>query len=279
MHNLRKVTSLTALLAAVFIILTSIILYIVPQGRVAYWADWRLWGLTKTQWTNLHLNLGVLFLLAVALHTYLNWKPMLSYLKTKTKNLKIFTREFNLALAITLVFLVGTQLEVPPFSTIVSVGQGFKDRGAVKYGEPPYGHAELSSLKTFTRQMGWDLDESLQRLEQAGFKAGNDQATLQQLAGQYSTTPQQIYLAMQPPQAASQKSGLPQQPPPGIGRLTLADICREYGFNTVKVLIALEKEGKAATIDMPLKEIAAGHGMAPQDLYAVLKQVTDGFAD
>lgn len=279
MHNLRKVTSLTALLAAVFIILTSIILYVVPQGRVAYWADWRLWGLTKTQWTNLHLNLGVLFLLAVALHTYLNWKPMLSYLKTKTKNLKIFTREFNLALAITLVFLAGTQLEVPPFSTIVAVGQGLKDRGAVKYGEPPYGHAELSSLKTFTRQMGWDLDESLQRLEQAGFKAGNDQATLQQLAGQYRTTPQQIYLAMQPPKAASQKSGLPRQPPPGIGRLTLADICREYGFNTAKVLNALEKEGKAATTDMPLKEIAAGHGMASRDLYAVLKQVTDSLVD
>ncbi len=277
MHKLRKVTSLTALLAAVFIILTSIILYIVPQGRVAYWADWRLWGLTKTQWTNLHLNLGVLFLLAVALHTYLNWKPILSYLKTKS--LKIFTREFNLALTITLVFLVGTQLGIPPFSTIVAVGQGFKDRGAVKYGEPPYGHAELSTLKTFTRQMGWNLDQSLQRLKQAGFKAGNDQATLQQLAAQYRTTPQQIYLAMQPPQAASQKTGLPQQPPPGIGRLTLADICREYGFNTAKVLNALEKEGKAATTDMPLKEIAEGHSMAPLDLYAVLKQVTDNLTD
>jgi hypothetical protein len=39
--KLRKITSLTALLSFVLMLVTSIILYIVPQGRVAYWADWR----------------------------------------------------------------------------------------------------------------------------------------------------------------------------------------------------------------------------------------------
>lgn len=34
--SLRKITSLTAMLAFVVMLLTSIILYIVPQGRVAY---------------------------------------------------------------------------------------------------------------------------------------------------------------------------------------------------------------------------------------------------
>ena len=105
MNKLRRITSLTALLSAVFILLTSVVLYVVPQGRVAYWADWRLGGLTKTQWTNLHINLGVLFLLAVVLHVYLNWKPILSYLKTKTRKMRILTREFNVAMGVTAVFL------------------------------------------------------------------------------------------------------------------------------------------------------------------------------
>ena len=62
--TMRKITSLTASLSFVLMVATSVILYIVPQGRVAYWADWRLWGLTKTQWGEIHINVGLLFLLS-----------------------------------------------------------------------------------------------------------------------------------------------------------------------------------------------------------------------
>jgi len=89
--KIRQITSLTAFTSFVLMLITSLILYISPQGRVAYWADWRLLGLDKTQWSNLHINLGVLFLLAVFLHIYYNWKPILSYLKNKARELKIFT--------------------------------------------------------------------------------------------------------------------------------------------------------------------------------------------
>jgi len=51
-------------------LLTSIILFIVSQGRVAYWPGWRLWGLTKTDWGNIHINLGLLLLIALFLHIY-----------------------------------------------------------------------------------------------------------------------------------------------------------------------------------------------------------------
>ena len=46
--NIRRITSLTALLTFILLILTAVILYIVPQGRIAYWANWQLWGLSKT---------------------------------------------------------------------------------------------------------------------------------------------------------------------------------------------------------------------------------------
>ena len=65
--KIRRITSLTASVAFLLMLLTSIILYIVPQGRVAYWADWRLWGLTKTDWGNIHINMGLLFLIALLL--------------------------------------------------------------------------------------------------------------------------------------------------------------------------------------------------------------------
>lgn len=76
--NMRKITSLTAALSFMLMVLTSVILYIVPQGRVAYWADWRLWGMSKTDWGNIHINLGLLFLLAGFLHIYYNFCEDLS---------------------------------------------------------------------------------------------------------------------------------------------------------------------------------------------------------
>ena len=99
--KMRKITSLTAALSFLLMVLTSIILYIVPQGRVAYWADWRLWGLSKTDWGNIHINLGFLFLISLTLHIYYNWKPITSYLKNKARQMKVFTPDFNVALVVT----------------------------------------------------------------------------------------------------------------------------------------------------------------------------------
>jgi hypothetical protein len=72
--KLRKITSLTALLAFFFLAATSIVLYVAPQGRVAYWADYRFLPLSKTDWGNIHINLGLLFLFSIILHVYYNWK-------------------------------------------------------------------------------------------------------------------------------------------------------------------------------------------------------------
>ena len=101
--SLRKITSLTAMLAFGVMLLTSIILYIVPQGRVAYWADWHLWGLDKEQWGAIHINTGILFLLALGLHTYYKWKSIMAYLKNRAKAPKILTPNFNAALVVTLI--------------------------------------------------------------------------------------------------------------------------------------------------------------------------------
>ena len=161
--KIRKITSLTAALSFIVMILTSVILYIVPQGRIAYWADWHLWGLTKAQWGDIHINTGILFLIALGFHIYYNWKPLMNYLKDKAKNLKVFTKEFNVALIALVVLIIGTYCEVTPFSSILALSESIKDAAAQKYGEPPYGHAELSSLKTFAKKMGIDLVEFIKQ--------------------------------------------------------------------------------------------------------------------
>ena len=75
------------------------------------------------------------------------------YIKNKAKQMKVFTPEFNVALVITVASIVGTYFLVPPFGWVMALNDNFKDAGAEKYGEPPYGHAELSSLITFSKKL------------------------------------------------------------------------------------------------------------------------------
>ncbi|WP_456386436.1 DUF4405 domain-containing protein [Desulfolithobacter sp.] len=272
--NLRKITSLTMLISFVLLVVTSIILYIVPQGRVAYWADWTLWGLTKSQWGDLHINLGFLFLLAGFLHIVYNWKAIVAYLKDKSRQLKIFTASFNVALLLTLVVALGTYFQVPPMSTIINISEAIKDAAAEKYGEPPYGHAELSSLRLFARQTNLDLKQAMDLLTQAGIKFDGEQDKLIDIAKKNNVSPKRLYEIMLPAQKETETiGGLPDAPPAGFGRQSLADICTRYGLNIPTILRELKKQGLNADPEKTIKEIAADNDMDPHALFEVLHGV------
>jgi hypothetical protein len=278
--KIRKITSLTASLSFVLMVLTSVVLYIVPQGRVAYWADWHLLGMTKTDWGNIHINLGLLFLISLLLHIYYNWKALISYLKNKTKQIKVFTPEFSLALAITIVAAVGTYLMVPPFSWVMSLNDHFKDSGAKKYGEPPYGHAELSSLKTFAKKMNLDLEKSMELLKQAGYVVTDSTETLKTIGDQNERSPQQVYETIKP--AAKYTTGmsktetaLPESPQPGTGRLTLADFCAQYGLNNKWIVRELKRHAIEASEELTLKTIAAQSNLSSIELYERIKDIVN----
>lgn len=282
--KLRKITSLTAGLTFIAMMVTSVILYIVPQGRIAYWADWRLWGLSKEQWGNIHINTGILFLLALGLHIYYNWTPIMNYLKNKAKDLKVFTREFNVALALTLVCILGTQFEIPPFSSILNLSESIKNQAAQKYGEPPYGHAELSSLKTFAQKVGLDLHQSVEQLKAAGFIVEDASQTLADISKKNNVPPQQIYLTMKPKAGESTTTvipagkaiKLPDSPPPGTGNMTLADICAQFNLNIKTLIRDLSNVGIKAEEGLTLKKIAENNQTGPTDIYEQIKSASPG---
>jgi hypothetical protein len=277
--RIRKITSLTAGLAFIVMLVTSIVLYIAPQGRVAYWADWKLWELTKTDWGNIHINVGLLFLVALFFHIYYNWRPLINYLKEKTKAIKVFTPEFNAALIITVAFFIGTYLMLPPFSWVMALNDRLKDSGASKYGEPPYGHAELSSLKTFAKKMNLDLNKSLTLLKEAGYPVADGSATLQAIGKRYRIAPQQVYESIQAAeifsgQASEENPMLPESPPPGTGNLTLADFCTQYNLNIKTVTRELNGRKVPASAELTLKQIAEQSQKSPIDLYEIIKSIT-----
>lgn len=273
--KIRKITSLTAFISFLLLILNSIVLYIVPHGRIAYWADWRFWGLTKTEWTNQHIIIGVLFLLAIFLHTYYNWNPIVAYLKNKARQIRVFTLEFNIALVLTLVFTAGAYVEIAPFSWVLNFSESIKNASVEKYGEPPYGRAEISTLAAFTSKMGFDLGSSVARLQNAGIKLGHEKLTLLEIADLNKTSPQQLYLLMKPEEKPGAIKALPDEPQQGLGKRSLSDICHEYGLDTSVVLKALSEKNLTASPDETIKQIAEKYGLSSGDVYAVIKKAAD----
>lgn len=270
---MRRIVSLTSLLSLVLVLLTSVVLYVEPPGRVAYWAGWRLLGLSKEQWGAVHINIGVLFLVALGLHVWLNWTPLVSYLKDKARNFRLFTQEFNWAAGITLAIVLGTLLGLPPLSWIPEGNIWFQDRAARVYGEPPYGHAELSTLKTFASRLGLDLDAALERLRQAGVAVSGPEETLETVARRQGVTPQALFRIMQPETPSGAAKILPEAPPPGTGGHSLADVCQEYGLNIKTAGQRLADAGMASRPEQSLKDIARAAGKTPDEVWAILRSM------
>ena len=271
--KLRKITSLTAGLTFIVVVLTSVILYIVPQGRIAYWADWRLFGLSKEQWGNIHINTGILFLIALSLHIYYNWTPIVKYLKDKTKKLKVFTGEFNVALTLIFICILGTHYGIPPFSSILDVSQNIKDSAAIKYGEPPFGHAEEAPFDSLVKKTGLDFNQSVARLKEKGIVLEAPNQIFLEIAKKYDMTPQQIFTIINIQPSSEEKMELPEIPPPGSGNRPLNQLCQEFQLNCDKIINTLSKKGIKVDSSTNLKVLAAENKLTSIELYDFIREI------
>lgn len=278
--SVRKITSMTMFVSFLFLVLTSVVLYIVPQGRVAYWADWHMWGLTKTEWGNLHINLGFLFLFAGLLHMYYNWAPIKAYMKNRAREMKVFTPAFNVALFLTLVVGLGTYLEVPPMSSVIDFGDSIKDKASKTYGEPPYGHAELSSLKLLSKKQGLDLAVAMDMLTKAGIEYRDSGQNLADIAKANGRSPQQVYAIIKDAgitgaNGATKKS-FPDSPMAGFGNKNIASLCAEFDLMFPVIRRGLAERGVKVEAAMTVKEIAAANDREPMEIFEILHEIING---
>lgn len=274
---------MTLFLSLIVLIINSLVLYVVPEGRVAYWADWKFLGLSKVDWGEQHTTIGFLFAAAGLLHLYYNWKPIVAYMKNKAREVKVFTGAFNVAMALTIVFIVGTFFHIPPMSTILNISEGFKTRASQKYGEPPYGHAETSSLKLFTRREGIDLPKSMELLKAAGINFTDEKQTIKDIANQNMKSPQQIYEVIKAAAVKTEIKGVSEganaflnAPKSGWGKRKVGDICSEYNLDLEQILKGFKEKNIQAEADNTLKQIAEASGMSPLDVYETMVEIVSG---
>lgn len=266
----RKTVSLTGFLSFVLLLLTSVVLYFEPQGRVAYWADWRFIGLAKDQWDALHISLGILFILSGLIHVWYNWKSVTNYMRNRAKQLIVLTPPLVMALAVTLYFTFGALLGLPGVQQLLDFSAWLKNSHVAVYGNPPYGHAELSTLDEFAKNMGFETGPALKALQSRGFEA-SPEITIKDIAEKADVSPQDIYATIRAGLGGDPFEALPVRPPEGTGLMTLADICESYGLPTELATQRLRDAGVEPILDMPLKQLADKNGMTPQNFYQTLR--------
>ncbi len=267
--KIRRVVSLTSALTFITMLITSVMLFIVPEGRVAHWANWTMLGLNKEQWAEVHTNLGILFLITLTCHIYLNWKAIKAYLNSKTSTFKFFSKEFNSSALIVTAFFLGTYFHIAPFSSILQLSEDIKHNAASQYGDPPFGGAQRASIEELAARLQLNLDQGLVQLKDSGFKIEDTSMTLEELAEINHTTPQKIYLAMmstQPSSSSAEPSRI-QPPSSGLGRITLQELNQQYGVNLENALLQLQAQNSTINDNMRLRDIADLLGQSPEEVF------------
>ena len=274
-------TSLCSLVSFILLALTGIILYIEPHGRVAYWIKWNFLGLEKDQWGNIHLFAGLLFLVAGGFHLYYNWKPLLRYLNAKIETGLRYKRELMISSLIILWIIASGIWALPPLVYMADLGEAIKSAWVTSAElEPPFGHAERVSLKTFCKKQGIPLDQAMAELREAGFKVNNPDTTLGDIADSKGTSGMGVYAVIQKLEKnpKTMTPGSVWTPElieetfagTGVGRKSIAQIIKDHGLDPKTVYHRLKVGGIEAKDDDKIKTLADKHDSTPIKILTIM---------
>ena len=264
--SLKKITSLSMLLSMIAMTYTGIILFISPHGRIANWANWKILGLSKEQYASIHSTFMLIFILAAILHVYYNWKPITSYLKNKSKELVFFTKEMLVASFLFILFLVGTIYEISPFSNFINFGDEFKSSWEKDYGTAPYSQAELSSIKSFSKKLSYNLEKVKEVLNTNNIVFKVDQS-LSFVAKSNEVSPNFVYNLLK---LKLEKEGSKSVVLTGLGRKTIEEVALTLKLSNDEFINRLKEIGLNVKLNDKFKKVCEDNDLSPRE---VLKQL------
>ncbi len=288
--QLRALTSVLIAMTFLALGLSGAILFLSPPGRVANWSDWRMLGLTKHDWTGLHVWFSVLFLITAGFHIVFNFRPLVNYFKDRLTRQLGFRREWVVALGLCGVVFAGVRLEMPPFSSFLDFNERIKRSWEDPRGAAPIPHAELLTLTELAEKAEVPLEIALARLKEKGVQGATAEIVISKLAEQNDVSAQRVYEIMQAvygqtrggggrgpgggsgEKTVAGKSGESGHRPGGgasgggwgggggPGRMTLTEFCESRKIDVKEAQARLEAKGIKLTPGRTLRDIAVDNG-------------------
>lgn len=250
--------------------ISGIILYIAPPGRIANWTNWKVWGLSKGEWTAVHTIFGYVLLFIVALHLYYNWKMFWNFIWSGVRKALNLKWELLTSSIVCLLIFVGTIWNIPPFSSTMNLGDYLKESWEEARADVPLAHAELLSLEEFSAKTGIPMDQITGALKAKGFRVEDPKQTLGQIAEEHGVSPAVLYEAIKARGAEPKGQGYGGQGS-GTGRKTVEAVCGEIGVPVDRGLSRLDKKGIRARPTDKLKDVAARADKTPMDILNIIQ--------
>ena len=278
--NTRSLTAFIVTWAFVVAMVTGTVLYIVPQGRVAYWVDWQLIGLDKTGWGNIHIIFGAIFIAAGLLHLYFNWKPFKKYLAERAAGHIHVRKEVVISTVVTALVMAGAIADLPPISWVYDLNETVKASWVEEADyEPPYGHAEESSLASLARRTRLDLDKAEAELRAQGIEFAGPRDTLEKIARLNDTNAMNIYRLIKKFEQTPKPMGSGDYTAnavearfegTGVGRKLLSDVCETTGIGLEKARNRLAHAAIEMEDEMTIRQIADLHDTTPIEVLKIV---------
>jgi len=270
-----KVFTSFVLTASFFIcVISGVVLFISPPGRVANWTNWQILGFSKHEWAAFHTVFVTVFLVAGIFHLfYFNWKLFWSYIKEKSRGGLRYKAEFWCAMVLSAVFFFGTAAKMPPVINIVDLSESITQSWENKEERPPTPHAELLSIREFSRLIKQSVDKVAAQLKERGYPPAGPEQTLADLADQYGVSANHIYLLFKPEikNGSANLSPSPSVHGAGYGKMRFAKLIKELNLSPEVARQRLQSFGITKVKDtQTLKEIAETNNKTSREVFNIL---------
>jgi hypothetical protein len=265
----RAFVTFYVVLSFLVIAATGVILYIAPPGRVANWSEWTLGGLRKNQWQAVHTVFSFLFVAAASFHLYFNWRVIVAYVKSKLGEGVKRGRELALASGSAVTVLAMTVTALPPFGTIMTLGEEAKNSWSNPATEPPVPHAEMWTLAKYAEATKMPVEQAMANLNEAGMPVGGADTTLSAVAAVYRVTPKEVY---QKALGTAKAAPAPVTEGGGYGQRTVQEVAEQLHVPLEHALDRLREAGvKNAAGDANIRTLATSNGKRPFELVQILQ--------
>ncbi|GAB6166652.1 hypothetical protein JCM19992_26520 [Thermostilla marina] len=191
--KMQAFTSLLLLCSFAAMLVSGVMLYLSPMGRVAKWTDWTLLGLGKEEWAAVHINNSILFLIAAVLHIYFNWRLLIAYLTKKVNTTRGRKIELGLAVVLTVFVVAGTLYSLPPFSTVMAWNEQIKRYWEARSPAAPAPHAEEFTVARLAEMYDLPPDAVVTTLVEAGFECPGPEARIRDVAESKGVPPAVLF--------------------------------------------------------------------------------------
>lgn len=284
----RAMTSVFIAASFLLLLISGTVLFVSPPGRVANWGNWRMFGLTKHEWTGVHTWFAAVFVLTAVFHLIFNFRPLMNCFRDRLTRRIGWRWEWVVAVAFCGGVFAGVQTGIPPFSTLLSFGERVKRSWEDTRGAAPLPHAELLSFKELSSQAKVPYETAVERLEARGFKGILPETIVQDLAQTNQVSAQRLYEIIQGQREGSRgaggrgsgkagesgveaKKGAGHGPGGGRGGFgkgggggagwqTLAQYCSSKGIALTNAAARFQAKGIKFTADRTLRDIALDNG-------------------